>query len=70
MKILFVTQVVVDRPHGGPRHVLAVARELAALGHDVTLLAPGDEPPVPGVKRLRPAAAWPSWIPRLGGTAI
>lgn len=69
MKLLFVTQVVVDRPHGGPRHVLAVARELATLGHDVTLLAPGDEPPTPGVRRLR-APAVPAWIPGLGGRAI
>jgi glycosyltransferase involved in cell wall biosynthesis len=57
MRILYVTQVVLDRPYGGARHVLAVARHLAARGHAVELLAPGDEVPVPGVRRLRPAAA-------------
>ncbi len=54
MDILFVTQVVLDRPHGAPRHVLAVARAWAQLGHRVTLLAPGADPPEPGVLRVRP----------------
>jgi glycosyltransferase involved in cell wall biosynthesis len=54
MRILFVTQVVLDRPHGGPRHVLAVARAWGAAGHAVRLLAPGDEPASPGLERIRP----------------
>lgn len=55
MRILLVTQVILDRPHGGARHVLSVSRELAKLGHDVTLLAPGLEAPAPGVTRIRPS---------------
>lgn len=54
MKILFATQVPLDRPYGGARHVSAVARELAKLGHAVTLLAPGDEDAPKNVKRVRP----------------
>lgn len=54
MKILFATQVELDRPYGGARHVSAVARELAKLGHEVTLLAPGHEDAPAGVKRVRP----------------
>lgn len=57
MRILFVTQVHLDQPHGGPRHVLAVARELARLGHQVTLLAPGQTDEPDGVRRLRPPAS-------------
>ena len=41
MRILYVTQVDLDRPHGGARHVIAVARQLAQQGHEVLLLAPG-----------------------------
>ena len=54
MRILFVTQVRLDRPQGGPRHVLAVARCWAEAGHSVALLAPGTDPPDPGVQRVRP----------------
>jgi len=54
MKLLFVTQVPLDRPFGGARHVSAVARELARLGHEVTLLAPGADEPAQGVERVRP----------------
>jgi glycosyltransferase involved in cell wall biosynthesis len=56
MRILFVTQVMLDRPFGAPRHVLAVARELARLGHDVTLVAPG-RASAPGVRRVHPPAS-------------
>lgn len=57
MRILFVTQVMLDRPFGGARHVLAVAAELSELGHEVTLLAPGIEAnPSPQVRRIRPPA--------------
>jgi len=42
LRILYATQVMLDRPGGASRHVLSVVRELRALGHDVTLLAPGD----------------------------
>lgn len=56
MRILFVTQVVLDRPHGGPRHVLSVARAWCQAGHEVELVAPGREPPEPGLERLRPPA--------------
>ena len=59
MKILFATQVPLDRAHGGPRHVSAVARELARLGHAVTLLAPGGDIPLAGVERLRPPSGLP-----------
>ncbi len=45
-----VTQVRMDQPHGGPRHVAAVARELVALGHPVRLLALGQVPPIEGVE--------------------
>lgn len=55
MRILFVTQVLLDRPFGAPRHVTAVARELARLGHQVTLVAPG-RADVEGVRRIRPPA--------------
>lgn len=54
MRILFVTQVALDRPYGGPRHVLAVARALAERGHELVLLAPGREPEALGARRLRP----------------
>ena len=54
MRILFVTQVPLDRPFGGARHVSAVARELARLGHRVTLVAPGSEAAVEGVEWIRP----------------
>jgi glycosyltransferase involved in cell wall biosynthesis len=53
VRILFVTQVPLDRPHGGARHVAAVARELARLGHEVALVAPGEEPEEPRVRRVR-----------------
>lgn len=42
MKILYVTQVRLDEPSGATRHVLSCVRELAALGHEVRLIAPGD----------------------------
>ena len=42
MKILYVTQVRLDEPSGATRHVLSCVRELARLGHEVRLLAPGD----------------------------
>jgi glycosyltransferase involved in cell wall biosynthesis len=54
VRILFATQVPLDRGHGGSRHVSAVARELARLGHAITLLAPGNDAPPAGVERLRP----------------
>lgn len=57
MRILYVTQVVMDQPHGGPRHVAAVTRELAEMGHAVELLAPGQESSEAaptGVARVRP----------------
>jgi glycosyltransferase involved in cell wall biosynthesis len=54
VRILFVTQVMLDRPHGGARHVLAVAREMAKLGTELTLLGPGLEPEVEGIRRIRP----------------
>lgn len=54
MKILFATQVELDRPYGGARHVSAVARELAKLGHQITLLAPGLEDAPANVHRVRP----------------
>ena len=63
MRILFVTQVVLDRPFGGPRHVTAVAREWARAGHAVTLLAPGGDLPADGVHRVRP---WPWLRPGVG----
>ncbi|MCC7381540.1 MAG: glycosyltransferase family 4 protein [Deltaproteobacteria bacterium] len=53
MRILFVTQVDLDRAYGGARHVSAVAAELARLEHEVTLVAPG-RATVPGVRRVRP----------------
>jgi glycosyltransferase involved in cell wall biosynthesis len=57
MRILFVTQVSLDRPFGGARHVSALARELVRLRHRVTLVAPGREPAGEGVERIRPPAA-------------
>lgn len=51
MRILYVTQVQLDRPYGGARHVLAVTKELAARGHAVELLAPGRDGAPPGVRR-------------------
>jgi glycosyltransferase involved in cell wall biosynthesis len=57
LRILFVSQVVLDRPHGGARHVAAVARELQKLGHEVTLAAPGQEPEEHGIRRIRPPKA-------------
>jgi glycosyltransferase involved in cell wall biosynthesis len=41
VRILYVTQVMLDEPSGASRHVIAGVRELAALGHDLTLIAPG-----------------------------
>jgi glycosyltransferase involved in cell wall biosynthesis len=57
VKILFVTQVPLDRPFGGARHVTAVARELVKLGHEITLVAPGREGAIERVHRVRPPAA-------------
>lgn len=54
MRILFVTQVRLDRPHGGARHVLAIVREWIGLGHQVCLVAPGQTDDLEGVYRLRP----------------
>ncbi len=55
MRILFGTQVSLEQSHGGARHVLAVARQLRRLGHELALLAPGHEPePIDGVRRIRP----------------
>jgi D-inositol-3-phosphate glycosyltransferase len=56
MRILYVTKVQLDRPYGGARHVLAVCRELVALGHRVTLIGPGREEPIEGLARIRPPA--------------
>ncbi|MFO0722378.1 MAG: glycosyltransferase family 4 protein [Myxococcota bacterium] len=50
MKILFVTQVDLDAPHGGARHVQAVCGALAKAGHTVRLLARGGGA-IPGVGR-------------------
>ena len=56
MRLLYVTQVPLDLAHGGARHVIAVCQELAALGVQVDLLAPGRRD-VPGVRRLYPRVA-------------
>jgi glycosyltransferase involved in cell wall biosynthesis len=40
MRILYVTQVSLDGSTGGTRHVHGITRGLAALGHDVDLVAP------------------------------
>lgn len=57
MRILYVTQVRLDEPHGGARHVHAVVQGLARRGHGVTVVAPGRDPePVHGPRwrRVRP----------------
>lgn len=48
MRILYVTQISLDDNNGGVRHVHGVTRALAALGHDVDLVAP-----YTGVRRSR-----------------
>lgn len=50
MKLLFVTQVDLDLPHGGARHVAALTKALARQGHRVTLLAVGGGA-IEGVRR-------------------
>ncbi|MBI3782655.1 MAG: glycosyltransferase family 4 protein [Deltaproteobacteria bacterium] len=67
VRILFVTQVQLDEPSGRAHHVCALARALAQLDHDVTLLAPGFENPIPGVHRIRPPGGLP---PGLGLEAV
>ena len=56
MRLLYVTQVPLDLAHGGARHVIAVCQELANLGVQVDLLAPGTLD-IPGVRRLYPRLA-------------
>lgn len=56
MRILFITQVILDEHSGRAQHVVALARALAKADHAVTLLAPGLEDPVAGVLRVRPPA--------------
>ena len=58
MRILFVTQVMLDKPYGGPRHVQAIVKAWAQKGHSVCLVAPGEEPEIAGVERIRP----PKWL--------
>jgi|GEM_PF-6927383 len=53
MKILYVTQVRLDEPSGATRHVLACVREMAVLGHEVRLIAPG-EAHVEQARHIRP----------------
>jgi glycosyltransferase involved in cell wall biosynthesis len=55
MRILFATQVDLAKPHGAARHVSAVAKGMAKLGHRVTLLSPGNVE-LEGVEHLRPRA--------------
>jgi glycosyltransferase involved in cell wall biosynthesis len=54
VRILYVTQVDLDRPHGGARHVIAVTRQLAQQGHEVLLLAPGHPKDLGAVEHWRP----------------
>ena len=58
MRILYVTQVRLDHPSGGARHVIACVRELAALDHEVTLFAPGHAELGPTIHR-RPRQSRP-----------
>lgn len=51
MHLVFVTQVDLDAPHGGTRHVVGLTKALAAAGHRVELLACGGSD-IPGVARL------------------
>lgn len=56
MRILYVTQVDLSRAHGGARHVIAVVKQLAALGHELLLLAPGITPELETIEHWRPPA--------------
>ncbi len=51
MHLVFVTQVDLDAPHGGTRHVVGLTKALAAAGHRVELLACGGSD-ILGVTRL------------------
>jgi glycosyltransferase involved in cell wall biosynthesis len=53
VRLVYVTQVRLDTPHGGPRHVHAVVRGLARSGHAVTLIGPGDDTVPADLSRLR-----------------
>lgn len=44
---------MLDEPSGATRHVLACVRELAAIGHELCLIAPGDAS-VEGARHVRP----------------
>lgn len=54
MRVLYVTQVDLSRPHGGPRHVIAVVNELGGRGHQLLLLAPGRSAALTGAMHWRP----------------
>ncbi|MGF1508472.1 MAG: glycosyltransferase [Myxococcota bacterium] len=58
MRLLYVTQVRLDRGQGGGRHVAATVSGFRDAGHQVTVVAPGTHPP-PGVEHLAPAATAP-----------
>lgn len=60
LRILYVTQVRLDQPQGAARHVIAVVRELAKLGHPVLLVAPAHGAlSIPGVEVVEPPAPKP-----------
>jgi glycosyltransferase involved in cell wall biosynthesis len=54
MRILYVTQVSLNGNNGGVRHVLGVTKGLAALGHEVELVAPRERLRRRRVPRRRP----------------
>lgn len=60
LRILYVTQVRLDQPQGAARHVIAVVRELAKLGHSILLVAPSQAGlQIPGVQAFEPRSSKP-----------
>ena len=60
LRILYVTQVRLDQPQGAARHVIAVVRELAKLGHSILLVAPSQaDLQIPGVQAFEPRSSKP-----------
>lgn len=60
LRILYLTQVRLDQPQGAARHVIAVVRELAKLGHSILLVAPSQAGlQIPGVESFEPRSPKP-----------
>ena len=59
MRICLVTPFAWSLPHDVNQHVAGIAKELRALGHSVTVLAPSGGPPISPQDAVRSRAAMP-----------